>query len=284
MKKFEFIASKGDLQNQITKNCTFLSYNDIKTIFRKKDVIINGLRTKQTVFLSGNEIVTIYYQEKKTPNVPIIYEDDNILIVNKPVNMECTICDKVYLNSPCLEDVFAPYFCVHRLDMNTSGLIIMAKNEKVKQEFITLFKENSVHKNYTAICYGNFTTKQNTLISYAKKVKGTTKIYSQKQPNSVQIKTYYEVMSTNNNLSLVSIKLFTGYTHQIRAHLSSIGCFVLGDDKYGKKDINNIYKTHRQQLCATSLSFSIKQQSFLSYLNNKSFSISPPFTLSQFTN
>ena len=110
-----------------------------------------------------------------------------------------------------------------------------------------------------------------------------TKIYSQKQPNAVQIKTYYKVLDTKNQLSLVSIKLFTGYTHQIRAHLSSIGCFVLGDDKYGKKDINNIYKTHRQQLCATSLSFSIKQQSFLSYLNDKTFSITPPFTLSQFT-
>ena len=284
MEKFEFIASKGDLQNQITKNCSFLSFNDIKKIFRKKDVLINGLRTKQTVFLNGNENITIYYQKKKAPVVPIIYEDDNILVVNKPINMECTICDKVYLNAPCLEEIFSPCLCVHRLDINTSGLIILAKNENVKQEFINIFKNNSIHKSYTAICYGNFPANSQTLISYAKKMNGTTKIYSQKQPNTVQIKTSYKILSSHDNLSLVSIQLFTGFTHQIRAHLSSIGCFVLGDDKYGKKEINNQYKIHKQQLCATSLSFSINQSSFLSYLNEKSFSISPPFNLSQFAN
>lgn len=282
MKKFEFPAERGELLSQIKTNCPFLSFNDIKTIFRKKDVLINGLRTKQTVFLDGNETVTIFYKEKTSPNIPIIYEDENILIINKPINVECALKDKTYLNHLCLEEIFAPYHCVHRLDMNTSGLLIMAKNDKVKQEFITLFKNNCVNKSYLAICYGNFAEIEKMLVSYAKKIKGTTIILNQKQQNLVQIKTYYKVIDTKNNLSLVNIKLFTGFTHQIRAHLSSINCFILGDDKYGKKNINNLYKIHKQLLCANHLSFNIPNNSFLSYLNEKTFEIKAPFSLLDF--
>ena len=79
MKKYDFIANKGDLTSQIQKNCPFLSFNDIKTLFRKKDILVNGLRQKQAVFLNGGETVSLYYQEKQ-PIIPVIYQDDNILI------------------------------------------------------------------------------------------------------------------------------------------------------------------------------------------------------------
>lgn len=283
MQKFEFIANKGDLLTEIKSNCAFLSYNDIKMAMRKKDVLVNGLRQKQTVFLNGGENVVIYYNQKKSTPVPIIYEDENIIIVNKPANMECTIKDKTYLNKPCLEEIFTPFIAVHRLDMNTSGLMIMAKNETVKNEFISLFKNNCVSKKYYAVTYGIPPKQSDILQSYANKINGFVKVFDENKRDSVSIKTGYEVLQTNGNLSLLDITLFTGYTHQIRAHLSSIHCFILGDDKYGKKEINNSYNIHRQQLCSYSLLFNITKPSFLSYLTGKQFSIPLPFDLNSYT-
>lgn len=278
MKK-SFIAKKGDLIEQIKLQLANYNYNQIKTLFRKKDVKINGLRVKQTVFLNGGELVELFLPQEKQKEIPVIFEDENIIIANKSQGMETTKKDKVYQDSKCLEDYFENCFAVHRLDKNTEGLVILAKSEEIFEEFKKIFKTGQIKKYYKAIVYGVPKEKKKVLQDYATKKNGKTIILPQKENQSVLIKTGYEVEKNIDNLSLLNIELFTGYTHQIRSHLSKYGYFVLGDDKYGKKQINRDFKIKKQLLCAYKIMFNIENTSRLSYLNQKIFVVEPTFSL-----
>ena len=208
MKK-SFIAKKGDLIEQIKLQLANYNYNQIKTLFRKKDVKINGLRVKQTVFLNGGELVELFLPQEKQKEIPIIFEDENIIIANKLQGMETTKKDKVYQDSKCLEDYFENCFAVHRLDKNTEGLVILAKSEEIFEEFKKIFKTGQIKKYYKAIVYGVPKEKKKVLQDYATKKNGKTIILPQKENQSVLIKTGYEVEKNIDNLSLLNIELFT---------------------------------------------------------------------------
>ena len=178
-----------------------------------------------------------------------------------------------------LEDYFENFIAVHRLDKNTEGIVILAKNEKVFNEFKSIFKNGQIKKFYKAVVFGVPKDKQKVLTDYATKRDNKTIILSNKEKQTVLIKTGYEVEKIINNLALLNIELFTGYTHQIRSHLSHYGYFILGDDKYGKKQLNRQFKVKKQLLCAYKVVFNIDNNSKLNYLNNISLEIKPTFSL-----
>ena len=156
----------------------------------------------------------------------------------------------------------------HRLDTNTSGLIVLAEGVAL-DEMLKAFKQRTIDKYYYAEVYGKLSAKSATLTAYLKKdaVTSTVKIFNEKVEGSVKIITEYQTLEVRGETTLLKVKLITGKTHQIRAHLALIGHFIIGDGKYGKNEINKRFKAKTQRLVAGELKFNFAPQSPLYKLN-----------------
>lgn len=282
--KLQFETEKsGDLLKLIQEKYPKLNFNQLKTVLRKKDIKIDGKRCVLNCLVEKNSQVEIFLPNQAQKKVDVVFEDENIVICNKPCGMETTKQDKVF-DSECLEEIL-PYKAMHRLDKNTEGLVVLAKNNMAYTELYNAFKNRLVDKKYLAIVSGKAKAHDN-LVAYLKKdaQHNLVKVYDKKVEHSGQIKTNYKLLSSLNDLSLLEITLLTGKTHQIRAHLGYVGLYILGDGKYGNKLINKKYKAKKQCLCAYQLKFNFNLSSPLAYLNNKVFEITPSFSLEKFQN
>ncbi len=246
-----------------------LGYGAIRKILREKDVKVNGKRVNEDVKVAAGDEITVYYRERDVkPLYDAVYEDDNILIVNKY---------KKITSDALFEKLCAtkPLYYIHRLDRNTSGLIVFAKNEESEKELLQGFKDRAFDKYYLATVYGVPDKKQATLTAYLKKdeKESKVKIYDSETKGAVKIITEYKVLKSSGNTSVLEVKLVTGKTHQIRAHLAHVGHFVLGDGKYGVESINKKYKKDGQELTAYKITFRFKEGDKLYYLSGKTFEI-----------
>lgn len=238
----------------------------LAALLREMDVKINGVRVnKNTPLNAGDEV--IYYTNSKQEQKPshnVIYEDENVYIADKysGVSSEGLLSE---LSSK------GEFYAVHRLDRNTQGLIVFARNREAEEELLAAFKEREAHKTYIALCKNNFKHKSAVLTAYLKKdeSKREVKVFGSPQNGAVKIITEYAVKEERGDVALVTVTLHTGKTHQIRAHTAFIGCPVLGDEKYGDRALNKKYAAVRQRLVAKYLSFNFKGN--LSYLNGKAF-------------
>lgn len=225
-------------------NFNGLSTSTFYKALRKKDIIVNGLRVKENVFLHYRDNVTIYIADEflfKHFTLDIIYEDENILVVNKPSGIE------VLNESPTEESLTSiiqnqkgiNIMPCHRLDRNTSGLILYAKNKEALKILKNKFKNHEIEKYYKCTVYGIPSKLQTTLKAYLFKdsKKSLVYIYDEPQKGTVKIITSYRILQTDksNNTSTLEIKLHTGRTHQIRAHMAHIGHPIIGDRKIWEK-------------------------------------------------
>ena len=277
--KIEYKATKSDkLISSILEHNKQLNYNQIKTALRKKDVKVNSKRVNADISIKSDDLIEIFLPAKKPIEIERIFEDENIVVVNKPQGIEVTKKDKAF-NSLCLEELVGALAC-HRIDKNTEGLVILAKNNKVLKEMENGFKTNSIHKNYLTITNGKPKNEAH-LFAYLKKdsVKNMVKISEKQTDGAVPIETAYKLLKQKGELNLLDVELLTGKTHQIRAHLAYMGLNILGDEKYGDKLFNKKYHIKKQCLCAYKLSFGFNQNSFLNYLNKTEIIISPSFDI-----
>ena len=283
MKK-EFVAtSGGDLIKVCLDCCPKLNYNQLKTALRKKDVKINGTRTSKTTNVSIGDKIEIFLPNEKLRLVDYIYQDDFVAVAVKPQGVETTTDDKMF-DSESLEELTS-YKACHRLDKNTEGLVVLAKTDRAYSEILQAFKNEQVHKKYLCVVTGKPKAKANLTGYLVKDAKNSiVKIFDTKQPNSSVVKTNYKLLEQVRELSLLEVELLTGKTHQIRAHLSHTGLNILGDNKYGDKQMNKKYGIKKQLLCAYKLKFEFDKNSFLSYLNDLDYQISPSFNLSEVAN
>lgn len=298
----EFIISENDcgqrIDRFILKLMPKLPSSMMYKGFRKKCVKLNGRHIKDgSVFVNEGDELKLYFSDEffepekefvyVKPELDIVYEDENILVINKAVgvvvhadekNTPKTLVDMVqsylFMNNeynPNEENTFKPALC-NRLDRNTGGLVIAAKNARALREMNERIRSREVRKFYMAIAEGypeenghfeGFTTRKGKVTTVSEKNNGDGK----------NVSLDYRVVKRKNGYSLTEIELHTGRTHQIRAQLAHAGYPLAGDTKYGGHGGG-----YRQALWCVRLEFVFSDTDFsLGYLNNKAISVKAPF-------
>lgn len=281
---FSFINKNQTTIKKILKEIApFLNEIKINNLFKQKDIKINGIRIKDNATVLVGDKVEIFFDfEKYLQSIlKTIYEDDNIIVVDKIQGIETTSED---INRYTLETYLSKCYdycrAVHRLDLNTKGLVIFAKNEMAYNELYNAIKNHQIKKTYKAIVYSKNTIKiqKYTNYIYEDKNNNISKI-TDKNSDKEAILEIVNSSKINNELYEIEINLITGRMHQIRAQLAHNKIFVLGDGKYGDNEINKKYKIDKQLLKAVQLEFDFANNSGLKYLNNKKISTTFEYTL-----
>ncbi|MCK6129704.1 RluA family pseudouridine synthase [Parvimonas micra] len=253
----------------LSEKISNLSRTSIQKLIKEKLVFVNGKNIKPNVILEIGDEITVSIPDKKEITLVaedialnIVYEDDYIIIINKPRNMvvhpaagneEHTLVNAL-LNHCKLSMVNSERpGIVHRLDKDTTGLIICAKDDETHLKLVEMFSNREINKKYLAICNGSF-SKENGFIDkpIGRDEKDRKKI-SVKSKSGKEALTEYNILTSNLKYSLVDVTLHTGRTHQIRVHFSSLNHPIVGDETYGNK--NEKIKANGQMLHSYYLEF-----------------------------
>ena len=251
-----FIADK---QRKLSKlalyNIEDLSFSAFMKALRHRDIKVNGKRVSSDVILSVGDKVEIYFVENKAEKYNEIFKDDNIIVIDKKKGYSS---ESVFES---LKNQIGEVYFIHRLDRNTSGIMIFALNHVAEKALLSGFKNRTFEKYYKTEVVGRPKISSAVLSAYLTKdeKQAVVKVTSQAVKGSVQIKTGYEVVENRLETSVLKVSLFTGKTHQIRAHLAFIGHPIVGDGKYGDFAFNQKIGASVQRLNAESL---IKIESF----------------------
>ncbi|MBU1144360.1 MAG: RluA family pseudouridine synthase [Firmicutes bacterium] len=202
--------------------------------------------------------------------INIFYEDDLILIVDKPPKM-LSHPDKLHKEPDLLSALKHPeYAVITRLDFNTSGLVLLGKSQKSISILNQLSRNNEIHKIYQCLVLNYFQNPEAILTAYLLKdeINSVVRLSDKKIENGQKIITSYKVLTEKNNCSLLEVELITGKTHQIRAHMAFAEHPLIGDPLYGQKSLNKKYNLHFQALVSTKIWFTIQDSTNpLFYLN-----------------
>jgi len=248
-------------------------------------ILLNDEIVKPSIKLAIDDKITIpdeLWEEKKIELLPnkkiklnIVFENDDFIVINKPAGIlvhpvtekdHDTLVNGLIYTYPEIdkvgEDPLRPGV-VHRIDKDTSGLVLITKNEKAFKDFKNKFKKRQINKFYLALVFGKLNAKKgiiNTSITRSKSKFNRRKI--SKTDEGKEAITEYEVIKEYQETSLLRVSIKTGRTHQIRVHFASLSNFIIGDKEYGSKKINNKYGAKRQFLHACELGFTYKREKY----------------------
>ncbi len=267
MKKIISVENNCRLTELLASSCIGLSSARISSQIKRGEARVNGKKVYSDVRLVAGDSVSFFIPEGMEREVCSIYADENVAVVDKPAHTDVEIA-----LTNRMKELYG-YACpLHRLDRNTTGLVAFALNDGAYGELSLAFKERRVEKAYVAQTVGRVKDGIYEAFLLKDADMGRVHISDTQRPGYKWIKT--EVTFTDgswgNGIFLARIRLYTGRTHQIRAHLAHLGCPVLGDDKYGDREANKKYGQGMQRLRSTRLSFCGLKPPF-DYLNGKVF-------------
>ena len=271
MKKITFTANRAEkLLKSLEKNVEGASYSAFSAALRKKDVAVNGIKQRENSDVVPGDEITIFLPDSAfRPNFTIFYEDENVLFVNKGKEIE--VCDGEKNVADELKKAGKCIIPVHRIDRNTSGLVMFAKTREAFEAFLRALKEGRIKKYYEAEVFGTPENKSGVFIDYMKKDASKKFVSVRSAPSAGYQKTeaYYSVIKSSGKTALLCVRISGGFTHQIRACLAYHDLPIIGDGKYGRSEINRAFGSKYQRLTAKKLVFDFAEDSCLRYLNDK---------------
>ena len=305
----EFIVGTNDagqrLDRWLAKTLPLLPAPLAQKYIRLKRVKINGKGSKRDVRLAVGDVLQLYINDEffETPNrenaflsvfkpqLDIVYEDENLILLNKRPGMVVHPDDHERVNtlithiqaylyqkkewSPYWENSFAPALC-NRIDRNTGGIVMAAKNAETLRILNQKIRDREIAKFYLAIVHGRMKPSQGKLEGFLLKDedRAQVKVFSRPVPGGKSAATLYKTLRTAGGLSLVECELLTGRTHQIRAQFAAAGHPLLGDGKYGRERDNKKYGRSFQALYSYKLAFTFPTDAgLLEYLRGRVFTV-----------
>ena len=237
----KYIVKENEILIEFLKKMfSNLSKNSVKSLLHNEKVFVNGnMTTKYNYELNIGDVVEI--REKVAKNIDIIYEDKDIIVINKPSGL-LTVATEKEKNKTAYHLVMEylkkknknnRIFIIHRLDKDTSGIIMFAKNERAKHLYQDNWNDIVKKRCYYAVIDGKMENKEGTIKSYLKE--NSNMVYSVKDRSGKLAITEYKVLKERKNISLLDINLKTGRKNQIRVHMKENKTPILGDLKYGEK-------------------------------------------------
>jgi 23S rRNA pseudouridine1911/1915/1917 synthase len=274
--KLSIVVDKGQEPLRIDKflmaRVEGATRNKIQQAIENEMVLVNDAPIKNNYKIKAGDKIIIF--DSKNPetseiipqNIPleIVYEDDDLFVINKPVGMVAHPGsgnpDQTLLNAaafhlkqqfPDLDDSVLPrYGLVHRIDKNTSGLMVMAKTKKAMSDLAKQFFDHTVHRRYVALVWGNFDEENGTIVAHVGRHQRLRKLFTAYPDGDYgkDATTHYKVLERFNYVTLVECRLETGRTHQIRVHMQYIGHPLFSDDFYGGDRIvkGTVYTKYKQ--------------------------------------